>query len=128
VKWFGWHSQTETDRPLAEGRQVGGEKNPLRYFNSSPEMIRLVAMMCERYPLSLRDMEDLLAARGIDICHETLRFWWSRFGPMFAAEKRHCAEAQIGEGTIHEDVSRNPDGRRLRTVRYLSMHRSHLDV
>ena len=42
-------------------------------------------MMYIRYPLSLRQVEDLLFARGIDICHETVRFWWNRFGPMFAA-------------------------------------------
>src|SRR5271166_4024770 len=62
--------------------------NPFRYFNSSPEVIRLVVMMYVRYPLSLRNVEDLLAERGIDISHETVRFWWSRFGPMFAAEIR----------------------------------------
>ena len=49
--------------------------NPFRYFNSSPEMIRLVVMMYVKYPLSLRKVEDLLAERGIDICHETVRFW-----------------------------------------------------
>jgi len=61
-------------------------KNPFRYFNSSPEVIRLTVMMYIRYPLSLRQVEDLLFERGIDICHETVRFWWNRFGPMFAAE------------------------------------------
>jgi putative transposase len=62
--------------------------NPFRYFNSSPEVILLVVMMYVRYPLSLRNVEDLLAERGIDISHETVRFWWNRFGPMFAAEIR----------------------------------------
>jgi putative transposase len=62
--------------------------NPFRYFNSSPEVIRLVVMMYVRYPLSLRNVEDLLAERGIDISHETVRFWWNRFDPMFAAEIR----------------------------------------
>ena len=65
--------------------------NPFRYFNSSPEIIRLVVMMYVRYPLSLRNVEDLLAERGIDISHETVRFWWNRFGPMFAAEIRSDA-------------------------------------
>jgi putative transposase len=70
-------------------------RNPFRYFNSSPEIIRLTVMMYIRYPLSLRQVEDLLFERGIDICHETVRFWWNRFGPMFAAEIRkrrihHC--------------------------------------
>ena len=63
-------------------------RNPFRYFNSSPEVIRLVVMMYVRYPLSLRQVEDLLHERGIDICHETVRFWWNRFGPMFATEIR----------------------------------------
>ena len=63
-------------------------KNPFRYFNSSPEVIRLTVMMYIRYPLSLRQVEDLLFERGIDICHETVRFWWNRFGPMFAGEIR----------------------------------------
>jgi putative transposase len=44
--------------------------------------------MYVRYPLSLRNVEDLLFERGIDICHETVRKWWNRFGPMFAAEIR----------------------------------------
>ncbi len=45
-------------------------------------------MLYIRYPLSLRNVEDLLSERGIDICHETVRFWWNRFGPIFAAEIR----------------------------------------
>jgi putative transposase len=62
--------------------------NPFRYFNSSPEVIRLVVMMYVKFPLSLRNVEDLLAERGIDVSYETIRYWWNRFGPMFAAEIR----------------------------------------
>lgn len=62
--------------------------NPFRYFNSSPEIIRLAVLLYVRFPLSLRNVEDLLFERGIDICHETVRFWWNRFGPMFASEIR----------------------------------------
>ena len=62
--------------------------DPFRWFDSSPEVIRLVVMMYVRYPLSLRNVEDLLFERGIDICHETVRLWWNRFGPMFASEIR----------------------------------------
>ncbi len=61
---------------------------PFRYFNSSPEVIRLVVMMYVRFPLCLRNVEDLLFERGIDICHETVRHWWNRFGPLFAADIR----------------------------------------
>ncbi len=62
--------------------------NPFRYFNSSPEVIRSAVMLYVRYPLSLRQVEDLLFERRIDICYETVRYWWNRFGPLFAAEIR----------------------------------------
>ncbi len=63
-------------------------KNPFRYFKTSPEIIRLAVMLYVRFPLSLRNVEDLLHERGIDISHETVRYWWNRFGPLFAAEIR----------------------------------------
>ena len=43
--------------------------SPFRYFNSSPEVIRLAVLMYVKYPLSLRNVEDLLHERGIDIGH-----------------------------------------------------------
>jgi putative transposase len=62
--------------------------NPFLFFLTSPEIIRLAVMMYVRFPLSLRNVEDLLHERGIDICHETVRYWWNKFGPMFAREIR----------------------------------------
>ncbi len=62
--------------------------SPFRYFKTSPEIIRLAVMLYVRFPLSLRNVEDLLHERGIEVSHETVRFWWNRFGPMFAAEIR----------------------------------------
>ena len=62
--------------------------NPFRYFNSSPEVIRSAVMPYVRFPLSLRQVEDLLNQRGIDVSYETVRYWWNRFGPLFAAEIR----------------------------------------
>ena len=70
-------------------------KNPFRYFKTSPDIIRLAVMMYIRFPLSLRQVEDLLHERGIDICHETVRVWWNRFGPMFAAEIRKKRSASM---------------------------------
>jgi putative transposase len=52
--------------------------NPFGYFNSSLEVIRLAAMLHVRYPLSLRNVEDLLHERGNVICHKTVRYWWNR--------------------------------------------------
>jgi len=52
-------------------------------------------MLYGRFPLSLRNVEDLLHERGIEISHETIRFWWNRFGPMFAAEIRKNRVSQL---------------------------------
>ena len=45
-------------------------------------------MVFIRYPFSLRQVEDILFERGIDICHETVRYGWDRFAPVFAGEIR----------------------------------------
>lgn len=80
------------------------QRSPFRYFKTSPEIIRLAVMLYVRYPLSLRNVEDLLHERGIEISHETVRFWWNRFGPMFAAAIRRrrstgCMLCHTGAGT-----------------------------
>lgn len=64
------------------------KSSPFRYFRTSLEIIRLEVMLYFRFPLSLRHVEDLLHERGVEISHETVRNWWNRFGPMFAAEIR----------------------------------------
>ena len=58
--------------------------SPFRYFKTSPEIIRLAVMLYVRFPLSLRNVEDPLHERGIEISHETVRFWWNRFRPLSA--------------------------------------------
>ncbi len=59
-------------------------KNPFKYFKNSPEVIRLTIMYYIRYSLSLRQVEDILHERGIEISHETVRYWWRRFSDKFA--------------------------------------------
>jgi putative transposase len=49
-------------------------QNSFRYFNSSPEVIRLAVKLYIRYPLSLQQVEDLQLERGIDVCHDSVRF------------------------------------------------------
>jgi putative transposase len=70
-------------------------RNPFKYYKTSPDVIRLAVMMYIRFPLSLRNVEDLLHERGIDLSHETVRFWWNRFGPMFAAQIRKKRSASM---------------------------------
>ena len=79
--------------------------NPLRYFNGSPGVIRLTVMMYIRYPLPLRQVEDVLFERGIDICRETVRLWWNRFGPLFCMEirKRRVHDAPYSRWCRHLD-------------------------
>jgi len=72
------------------------KRDPFKYFKSSPEIIRLAVMLYVRFPLSLRNVEDLLHERGIDISHETVRYWWNRFGPVFASEIRRKRVQQLG--------------------------------
>lgn len=71
---------------------------PIKYFRTSREIIRLAVMMYVRFPLSLRNVEDLLHERGIDISHEPVRFWWNRFGPMFASEIRKKRAERLRSG------------------------------
>ena len=81
--------------------------SPFRYLNSPPEVIRLVVMMYVKYPLSLRNVEDLLFGRGIDICHETVRYWWNRFGRYCQSKcTKHDLSASRTESRFAE--SRNP--------------------
>ncbi|MEM9287257.1 MAG: IS6 family transposase [Pseudomonadota bacterium] len=63
-------------------------KNSFGYFKTSSESIQLAVMMHVPFPLSLRDVEDLLHERGIDICHESVRLWVDRFGTLFAYQIR----------------------------------------
>ena len=80
-------------------------RNPCRYFNSSPEVMRLAVMVYMRYPLSLRQVEDILFERGIDICHETVRYGWDRFAPVFAGEirRRHVDRRDWSNWRWHLD-------------------------
>jgi len=82
------------------------KRSPFRYFRTSPEIIRLAVMMYVRFPLSLQNVEDLLHERGIDVCYETIRLWWNRFGPIFAAEiRKKRAKRQLSwpQGKWHLD-------------------------
>jgi len=80
-------------------------RNPFNYFKTSLEIIRFAVMMHMRFPLSLRNVEDLLHERGIDITHETVRFWWNRFGPLFAKSirKRRVSNGSYSNWTWHLD-------------------------
>ncbi len=53
------------------------------------EIIQHAVWLYFRFPLSFRDVEDLLAERGIDVSYETVRCWTLKFGPIYAGRLRH---------------------------------------
>jgi putative transposase len=65
-------------------------------------------MLYVRFPLSLRNVEDLLHERGVDVSYEFVRYWWHRFGSQFASQikKRRAGEYSpvIGNGTSFKDL------------------------
>jgi putative transposase len=64
-----------------------------RYFNYSEDVIRWAILLYVRYPLSLRQVEELMAERGVDVSYETIRLWWNRFGPEIARTLRKSSQA-----------------------------------
>jgi putative transposase len=68
------------------GQDMPGARQPAPPPQLRTRGIRLVVMLYVRFPPSLRNVEDLLLERGIDICYEPVRYWWNRFGSLFAAE------------------------------------------
>ena len=73
------------------------QKNLFKYFKTSQEIIRLAVMYYVRYPLIFRQVEDILHERGIDISHETVRFWVE----LVTSEEKefnNCAHSLIGSG------------------------------
>lgn len=62
-------------------------------------------MLYVRFPLLLRNVENLQHERGIDVSHETIRFWWKKFGPMFASKirKRRIEAMQSSRRKWHLD-------------------------
>jgi hypothetical protein len=77
----------ETD--LSRGRDMiwpglMTKRSPFRHLKTSPEIIRPDLMMYVRFPRHFGMSKTFLPERGIEISHETFRFWWPRFGPMFA--------------------------------------------
>ena len=63
-------------------------RSPFRGHRFPPDVIRQAVWLYLRFTLSFRDVEDLLAERGIDISYETIRRWVLKFGPVFARELR----------------------------------------
>src|SRR3954464_12270891 len=63
-------------------------KSPYAGYRFPAEVISHAVWLYFRFPLSLRMVEEMLAARGIDVSHETVRQWGRKFGQDFADQIR----------------------------------------
>ena len=77
--------------------------NHFKYYKTSPEIIKLAIMYYVRYPLNLRQVEDVLHERGVDICHETVRYWWHKLGPVLSQEMKSKRRAAPSKWRWHID-------------------------
>ena len=74
------------------------DRDPLYRRHRYPaEIIAHAVWLYLRFPLSLRIVEDMLAARGIIVSHQTVRLWVEKFGRNFANEIRHRSSGRLGD-------------------------------
>jgi putative transposase len=64
------------------------DRSPFRGYRFPPEVITHAVWLDFRFHLSFRDVQDLLAERGLIVSHESIRQWCDTFGPTFAARLR----------------------------------------
>src|ERR671937_3248032 len=71
-----------------------------------PEIIQHAIWLYLRFTLSYRDVEDLLAERGVEVSYETVRRWVRKFGPVFAKRLRHSHPKPSRHWHLDEMVAR----------------------
>ena len=75
-------------------------------YRFPPEVIHQAIWLYLRFTLSFRDVEDLLAERGIAVPYETVRRWVNHFGPTIAAQLRKCRPKPHATWHLDEGVPR----------------------
>ena len=91
------------------------------------EVISYAVWLYYRFPLSHRDVEELLAQRGIQVSHEAVRRWAIKFGARFAEELRR-REARAGKTWHLDEVFLRMNGRRVYLWRAIDEHGQVLDI
>src|SRR3954466_6815411 len=92
-----------------------------------PEVIRHAVWLYLRFTLSLRDVEELLAERGIETSYETVRRWVGKFGLMFARNLRRLRPRPTGRWHLDEMVI-TIQGRRMYLLRAVDSEGEVLDL
>ena len=99
----------------------------LKRHRFPPEVIRQAVWLYFRFTLSLRDVEELLAERGIDVTYETIRCWTMKFGTAIAANCRRSRPQADCVWHLDEMVVRI-DGQRMYMWRAVDREGEVLDV
>ena len=86
-------------------------KNAYRGHRFSPAIIQVTVWMYTRFTLSLRDVEELLAERGLDISYETVRRWFLKFGQVYARSIRQRRHRPTDRRYLDESAPRRREGR-----------------
>lgn len=92
-----------------------------------PEVIRQAVWLYLRFTLSYRDVEELLAERGVDVSYETVRRWVLKFGPVFARNLRRLRPRPSDQWHLDEMVV-SIRGRRMYLWRAVDSEGEVLDV
>jgi putative transposase len=76
--------------------------SPHRGYRFPPIVIQHAVWVYLRFTMSLRDVEDLLAERGIRVSYESIRRWVSHFGPLYARGLRAARSTPTGQWHLDE--------------------------
>ena len=79
-------------------------------YRFPPVIIQQAVWLYARFTLSFRDVEDLLAERGIMVSYETVRRWVKHFGPMIAAIFDDAGPSLIPPGILTRCLSKSMAG------------------
>ena len=101
---------------------------PFRGYRFPPEIISHAVWLYHRFSLSHRDVEELLAERGIQVSYEAIRLWCRKFGPLLARELRRRHPRRRGDKWFLDEVALTMNKRRYWLWRAVDQDGTVLDI
>jgi len=101
--------------------------SPCRRHRFPPEIVQHSVWLYYRFNLSHRDIEDLLARRGVLVTHESVRLWCNKFGPRYARRLRR-GHRGYGDTVCTDEVFVRIDGRQRYLWRAVDLDGESVDV
>jgi len=102
--------------------------SPFRGYRLPPEIISHAVWLYHRFSLSHRDVEELLAERGIQVSYEAIRLWCRKFGPLLARELRRRHPRRRGDKWFLDEVALTMNKRRYWLWRAVDQDGTVLDI